>query len=81
MNKFHNQLVEKGEHSYENEMEWNNTLKTMGVVFIAFLFLVTCSSENTTTRADGEAVSGTYEGSADGYAGTIDVEVTLKNAK
>ncbi len=59
----------------------NRALQIVGLALVAFIFLVACGSEDTTSNTTGDAVSGTYEGSADGYAGTVDVEVTLENGE
>lgn len=59
----------------------NRVLKVVGLTLIAFIFLVACDSDESTTGNGDGAVSGTFEGSADGYAGKIDVKVTLEDGE
>lgn len=59
----------------------NRVLKVVGLTLIAFIFLVACDSDESTTGNGDAAVSGTFEGSADGYAGKIDVKVTLEDGE
>ena len=63
------------------KLKMNRVLKVVGLTLIAFIFLVACDSDESTTGNGDGAVSGTFEGSADGYAGKIDVKVTLEDGE